>query len=124
MRARQLHYLAREYPDPNYPIHKKLHGCFLAHVGKDEQAVQQGIEKAEYIKKGEEVGLKSGFSSKSEMQHSPERRVLGVYSACAEARMFQAPLESEYRLTCPADRTELEMMYFLRKYRTLKKRYA
>ncbi|GAA5908792.1 hypothetical protein JCM6882_008208 [Rhodosporidiobolus microsporus] len=48
---KELHYLAREYPDPNYPIHKKLHGCFLAHVGGDEEKVEAGIRKAEFIKK-------------------------------------------------------------------------
>lgn len=47
----QLHYLAREYPDPTYPIHKKLHGCFLAHVGGDRDKVEQGLAKAEYIKR-------------------------------------------------------------------------
>lgn len=49
----QLHYLAREYPDPSYPIHQKLHACFLGHVGKDRDKVEQGIKKAEFIKKGE-----------------------------------------------------------------------
>jgi hypothetical protein len=48
----QLHYLAREYPDPNYPIHARLHACFLAHVGADEAKLEQGIKKAEFIKKG------------------------------------------------------------------------
>ncbi|GAA6020535.1 hypothetical protein JCM11491_000786, partial [Sporobolomyces phaffii] len=46
-----LFYLAKEYPDPNYPIHAKLHACFLAHVGRDAAEVQRGIDKAEFIKK-------------------------------------------------------------------------
>ncbi|GAA5895493.1 uncharacterized protein JCM6883_001525 [Sporobolomyces salmoneus] len=49
--ANVLFYLAKEYPDPNYPIHKKLHGCFLAHVGGDEEKLTEGIKKAEFIKK-------------------------------------------------------------------------
>ncbi len=51
--ASQLHYLARDYPDPNYPIHQKLHNCFLAHVGADEERLKQGLAKADFIKKGE-----------------------------------------------------------------------
>ncbi|GAA6028763.1 hypothetical protein JCM8097_007383 [Rhodosporidiobolus ruineniae] len=48
---KELFYLAKEYPDPNYPIHQKLHGCFLAHVGADEKRLEEGIRKAEFIKK-------------------------------------------------------------------------
>jgi hypothetical protein len=48
----QLFYLAKEYPDPAYPIHQKLHSCFLAHVGADEKKLEEGVRKAEYIKKG------------------------------------------------------------------------
>ncbi|ORY84743.1 NADH-ubiquinone oxidoreductase complex 1/LYR family protein, partial [Leucosporidium creatinivorum] len=66
---KELQYLAREYPDPNYPIKQKLHNCFLAHVGKDREGVEQGIKKAEFIK------------------------------------------------------SELEALYFLRKYRAMKGRY-
>lgn len=55
----QLFYLAKEYPDPNYPIHKKLHACFLAHVGGDEEKLTEGIKKAEFIKKGELVSFQS-----------------------------------------------------------------
>lgn len=47
----QLHYLARNYPDPTYPIHERLHSCFLAHVGADDAKVEAGILKAEFIKK-------------------------------------------------------------------------
>lgn len=48
----QLHYLGKNYPDPTYPFHKKLHSCFLAHVGGDEEKLEAGIRKAEFIKKG------------------------------------------------------------------------
>ncbi|GAA6060362.1 hypothetical protein JCM10212_004546 [Sporobolomyces blumeae] len=48
---KELFYLAKEYPDPNYPIHAKLHSCFLAHVGADRAKLEQGIHKAEFIKK-------------------------------------------------------------------------
>ncbi|GAA6011751.1 hypothetical protein JCM10207_004232 [Rhodosporidiobolus poonsookiae] len=48
---KELFYLAKEYPDPSYPIHQKLHGCFLAHVGADEERLRAGIAKAEFIKK-------------------------------------------------------------------------
>ncbi|GAA5972046.1 hypothetical protein JCM11641_002470 [Rhodosporidiobolus odoratus] len=48
---KELFYLAKEYPDPSYPIHQKLHGCFLAHVGADEKKVEEGIKKAEFIKR-------------------------------------------------------------------------
>ncbi|GAA5920630.1 hypothetical protein JCM1841_006965 [Sporobolomyces salmonicolor] len=47
---KELHHLAKEYPDPNYPIHKKLHGCFAAHIGADREKLEQGIKKAEFIK--------------------------------------------------------------------------
>ena len=48
----QLHFIARDYPDPKYPIHQKLHSCFLAHVGADEAKLRAGIAKATFIKKG------------------------------------------------------------------------
>ncbi|GAA6011832.1 hypothetical protein JCM10207_004259 [Rhodosporidiobolus poonsookiae] len=48
---KELFYLAKEYPDPSYPIHQKLHGCFLAHVGADEERLRAGLAKAEFIKK-------------------------------------------------------------------------
>jgi hypothetical protein len=57
---KQLFYLAKEYPDPVYPIHQKLHSCFLAHVGADEKKLEEGVRKAEYIKKG----AFSSFSSR------------------------------------------------------------
>ncbi|SCV73409.1 BQ2448_7335 [Microbotryum intermedium] len=66
---KELQYLAREYPDKNYPIQKKLHGCFSAFVGADRDKVELGIKRAEFIKK------------------------------------------------------ELEALYFLRKYRAMKKTY-
>ncbi|KAM0791826.1 hypothetical protein ACM66B_004085 [Microbotryomycetes sp. NB124-2] len=48
---KELYYLGREYPDPNYPIHKKLHACFLSHVGADKAKLEQGIAKAQFIKR-------------------------------------------------------------------------
>ncbi|GAA5875750.1 hypothetical protein JCM8547_007057 [Rhodosporidiobolus lusitaniae] len=48
---KELYYLGKEYPDPSYPIHQKLHSCFLAHVGADEKKVEEGIRKAEFIKR-------------------------------------------------------------------------
>ncbi|KAK4046928.1 hypothetical protein OIV83_005719 [Microbotryomycetes sp. JL201] len=48
---KELHYLGREYPDPSYQIHKKLHACFLAHVGADRDKLEQGIAKAQFIKR-------------------------------------------------------------------------
>ncbi|BGP17619.1 hypothetical protein JCM10213v2_005654 [Rhodosporidiobolus nylandii] len=48
---KELFYLAKEYPDPSYQATKRLHNCFLAHVGADEKKVEEGIRKAEFIKK-------------------------------------------------------------------------
>ncbi|GAA5942178.1 hypothetical protein JCM3775_001345 [Rhodotorula graminis] len=47
---KDLHLLGKEYPDPAYKIHDRLHRCFLGHVGADAPKLEEGIRKAEYIK--------------------------------------------------------------------------
>lgn len=65
--ARQLYkellHLGRDYPDPKYPIAKKLHGCFSAFIGGDEARVREGIVKAEYIKKGASQPRPTGLTA-------------------------------------------------------------
>ncbi|POY73235.1 hypothetical protein BMF94_3568 [Rhodotorula taiwanensis] len=48
---KELYYLAKEYPDPNYRCNERLHKCFLAHVGADRDRLEAGIAKADFIKK-------------------------------------------------------------------------
>ncbi|BGP41370.1 LYR motif-containing protein 5 [Rhodotorula kratochvilovae] len=47
---KELYHLGKEYPDPTYGIHARLHRCFLAHVGAERDKVKEGIKKAEFIK--------------------------------------------------------------------------
>ncbi|KAL8286923.1 hypothetical protein RQP46_003929 [Phenoliferia psychrophenolica] len=58
-RARQLYkeliFMSREYNQgilPDYPIQQRLHKCFAAYIGGDEERVREGIRKAEFIQKG------------------------------------------------------------------------
>ncbi|TKA51352.1 hypothetical protein B0A53_05283 [Rhodotorula sp. CCFEE 5036] len=48
---KELFYLAKEYPDPNYRATERLHKCFLAHVGADRERLEAGIAKADFIKR-------------------------------------------------------------------------
>ncbi|EMS21204.1 uncharacterized protein RHTO_02075 [Rhodotorula toruloides NP11] len=48
---KELHYLGREYPDPNYRFTERLHKCFGAYVGADRERIEEGLKKAEFIKK-------------------------------------------------------------------------
>jgi hypothetical protein len=48
----QLHYLGREYPDASYGFNNRLHRCFAAHSGiEDEEKLRGAIAKAQFIKK-------------------------------------------------------------------------
>lgn len=47
--------MSREYNQgilPDYPIQQRLHKCFGAYIGGDEEKVKEGIRKAEFIQKG------------------------------------------------------------------------
>jgi len=48
---KELHYLARDYPDPTYDIHGRLRACFGRYVDKSDDEKRKGIERAEFIKK-------------------------------------------------------------------------
>lgn len=47
--------MSREYNQgilPDYPIQQRLHRCFGAYIGADDERVKEGIRKAEFIQKG------------------------------------------------------------------------
>ena len=51
-------YLGREYPLGYDYFRPRLHKAFASQAGlKDEDAIKQGIERANYVKKGEMTGL-------------------------------------------------------------------
>lgn len=52
----ELLFLGREYPLGYDYFRPRVHKAFASQIGlQDEQAIKQGLEKAEYVKKGKKI---------------------------------------------------------------------
>lgn len=61
-RGAELLFLGREYPLGFEYFRPRLHKAFMANSGvRDEAEVRRGIERAEFVKKGESCGAPVGF---------------------------------------------------------------